>query len=445
MGLGHTGGDRSNSHLAHQLDADAGGAVGIFQIVNEFREILDGVNVVVRRRRNESHSRRRVPDFGNPWIDFSTRQLAAFAGLRALRHLDLQLLGLREVKAGDAEPSGRHLLDGAVLGVALLVGPGITLGILSALAGVGFPADAVHGDGEAFVGFLGNGSVAHGAGFEALENGVHRFHFLNRNGGAFFEFQQSTQGEDLFHLVVHQIGIRLERLVAAGAHRLLQGVDDLRAEKVCLTFGAPLVVATDFERLACDLAVGESMEMALENFGGESFQISPLDARGGAGEIFVHQGLLQSDAFENLRAQITLDRGNADFRSHLDNALGGGFHEILAGGVVIHAHEQPLADHVVERFKRKVGIDGGAAVTNERAEVMHFARLAGFEHQSDARALAFANQEMVQRGNGQQRGNDGVVFIHAAIAEDDDVDSGIDLEAGLVADFRDGFFQTCCT
>ena len=40
-------------------------------------------------------------------------QLPAFAGLRALRDLDLQLVGVDQVVRGDAEAAGRDLLDGA--------------------------------------------------------------------------------------------------------------------------------------------------------------------------------------------------------------------------------------------------------------------------------------------------------------------------------------------
>ena len=40
-------------------------------------------------------------------------KLAALAGLGALRHLDLQLVGIHQVIGGDAETRRRHLLDGA--------------------------------------------------------------------------------------------------------------------------------------------------------------------------------------------------------------------------------------------------------------------------------------------------------------------------------------------
>ena len=84
--------------------------------------------------------------------------------------------------------------------------------------------------------------------------------------------------------------------------------------------------------------------------------------------------------------------------------------------------QQALADHVVDRFERDVGIDGAAAVADEQREMVHLARLAGLEHQADARAQAFADQIVMQPGDREQRGHRRVVARHAAIAEHDDVD-----------------------
>ena len=48
------------------------------------------------------------------FVDLVAGELSAFAGLRALRHLDLDVLRRTEVLDRHAEPSGCDLLDGAV-------------------------------------------------------------------------------------------------------------------------------------------------------------------------------------------------------------------------------------------------------------------------------------------------------------------------------------------
>ncbi len=62
-------------------------------------------------------------------------KLAAFAGLCALRHFDLELVGVDEVICCDAEAAAGYLLDGAAAQVA--VGFALEAGfIFAALAGV---------------------------------------------------------------------------------------------------------------------------------------------------------------------------------------------------------------------------------------------------------------------------------------------------------------------
>ena len=90
--LRHTGGDRADADLSDQLHTDAGARVRVLEVMYELRQVLDRVDVVVRRRADQPHVRRRVAHGGDPWVDLGARELAAFARLGALRHLDLQLV-----------------------------------------------------------------------------------------------------------------------------------------------------------------------------------------------------------------------------------------------------------------------------------------------------------------------------------------------------------------
>ncbi len=192
-GLGDAGGDGANARFADQLHADAGAAVGVFQIVDQLGQVLDGVDVVVGRRGDQRHAGGGAAGLGDPGIDLLAGQMSALAGLCALGHLDLDLLGAAQVFAGDAEAAGGHLLDG---GAPLVVEP---LRGLAALAGVGLAADAVHGDSQALMGLLGNGAVAHGASLEAVDDGADRLHLVDGDAAVFIErkVQQTPQGVGL--------------------------------------------------------------------------------------------------------------------------------------------------------------------------------------------------------------------------------------------------------
>ena len=119
MRLGYACRNRADADFRHQLDADAGVMIGILQIVDQLRQVFDGVNIMVRRRRNQANARRRIADFGDPRIDFMARELTALARLGALGHLDLQLPGHDQVFTGNAKTGRGHLLDRAILRIAV--------------------------------------------------------------------------------------------------------------------------------------------------------------------------------------------------------------------------------------------------------------------------------------------------------------------------------------
>ncbi len=148
--LGHARGDRADPDLGDQLDADARPGVHVLEIVDELGQILDRVDVVVRRRRDQPHAGHGVADLGDVLVDLVARELPALAGLGALGHLDLQLVGVDQVLRGHAEAARGHLLDGRSHRVAVGAGD-VAQRILAALAGVGLPADAVHGDRQRLV------------------------------------------------------------------------------------------------------------------------------------------------------------------------------------------------------------------------------------------------------------------------------------------------------
>jgi hypothetical protein len=240
--LGDTRGNGSHTHFGHQLHADARVAVGILQIVDEFGEVLDGIDVVMRRRRDEADAGCGAARFCDPRVHLGAGQLPAFARLGALRHLDLQLLGVDQVVGSDAETSRRHLLDGRVLRIAV-VHRDEAFGIFAALTGVALAADAVHGDRQRLVRFLGNGAVTHGARLEALHEAFDRLHFIDGDGLALLEIEQPTQRRQVLRAVVDELGVTLVRGVRPGAHRLLQPVDAFRIEQMELAIRAPLVLA----------------------------------------------------------------------------------------------------------------------------------------------------------------------------------------------------------
>src|ERR1035441_10311405 len=395
---------------------------------------------MVRGRRDQPNPGSGVADLGDPGIDLLSGQLPAFAGLGALSHLDLEFFGIDQIEAGDAEPAGRDLLDGAVLRVAVRHRH-VALRVFAAFTGVALAANAVHGDGERLVRFLTDGAVAHGARLEALQDALDRFHLFDGDGLDLLEVQQAPQRAPVPVLLIDQRGVFLESLLAAGAHRRLQFVDGLRIKQVVLPVVAPLVLAAGVKQMAVDGTVRKSVLVPLEDFLGNDLDPHAGNTRGRAREVFVDEDLLQANGLKDLRAPIALDGGNAHLRKHLHHALHRGLEVILAGRLVINARQQPLPDHVVEGLEREVRVDGPTPIADEERVLVDLARRAGFQHQTDAGASAFADQVVMQTGDRKQRRDRRPFLVHAAVREDDYVDAVLDGLADLEAHVVHRFLQ----
>ena len=200
IGLGDACGDGAHAAAGDQLDADGGARVDALQIPDELGQIFDGVDVVVRRRRDELHAGLRVAQARNEFRDLVAGKLAAFAGLGALGDLDFELFGVNQVFRGNAEARAGDLLDLVVQQRRRAVDRRIHGRIFAAFAGVGARAEQVHGLGNGLVRFGRERSERHGAGDKAMGDGLRRLDLVERKfrtGGANLEQVAEVRGRGI--------------------------------------------------------------------------------------------------------------------------------------------------------------------------------------------------------------------------------------------------------
>src|SRR5207244_13205903 len=80
MGFRDAGGNGSYSNLSHELNADARSGIRIFQIMDQLGEVFDGIDIVMRRRRDKATAGRRVTSFRNRRKNFVARKSGSFQG-----------------------------------------------------------------------------------------------------------------------------------------------------------------------------------------------------------------------------------------------------------------------------------------------------------------------------------------------------------------------------
>ena len=166
-----------------------------------------------------------------------------------------------------------------------------------------------------------------------------------------------------------------------------------------------------------------------------------------AGEIAPHQPVVQPQRVENLRAAVAVHRGDTHLGHHLEQPLfqrlAVVLHRLLDG----HALAVPPGqlDLVGDGLQGQPGIDRAGAVADQRRQVMHVARLAGFHDQAGVAADAGGDQRLMHGRGRQQSGRQRVAAIHAAVGEDQQARAAANCRDGVGAQPVDGRFQPAGT
>ena len=378
--LGHSGRDGSDTGLGHQLHGYLRGGIGAAQVVDQLLQVLDGVDVVVRWRRDQPDARRGVPGRRDPRVDLVARKLPALTGFRALGHLDLDFAGVHQIRAGDAEPPGGHLLD-----VRATQGIEQALHVFAALAGVRLAAELVHRHREGLVRLRGDRSVRHRAGGEPFHDLACRFHLVQRHRPANTgpQLEQAAQRPAPAVALLHLVGVPAEHRLLLRPRRVLQQVHRLRVEQVPFALPPPLVLAADLEPAVFQgrRVRGEGERVPRGGVGRDAVDSGATGPGDGAGEVLVEHGLVEPETGERLRAPVRADGRDAHLAHHLEHALGPPVQHVVLGGGRVDLAEHAGGGQVRGGLQREVRVHRTRAVAQQQGHVVHLARVARLDHQ----------------------------------------------------------------
>ena len=318
--LGHPGRNGANANFRHQLHRHLRGGMNLVQVMDELGQILDGIDVVVGRRRDEGHSGLAVAQPGNVGIHLGSGKLTPFPGFCPLGHLDFQLSAGAQISGSDAKAPGSHLFDGGAGRIAGAQTPQVGQGgrvprlihvgerpvahrIFPAFATVALAANAVEGNGQGFMGLPGEGPQAHAPGAEAPADVVNAFHLLQGGGGlGHTELQKIPQGGGGAPL--QQLLVGGEVVVARSLGKgLVERLGHLRAVEVIFAPCAVLHKAHELQLAAAQFR--ESLAVESQSLTGQFGEAEARHTAGGATEGCGNQIGPDAHGFKNLGAVIT--------------------------------------------------------------------------------------------------------------------------------------------
>ena len=381
----------------------------VFEVMDQLRQVFDGVDVMVRRWRDEAHTGHAVAQFTDVLGDFAPRQLTAFARLGALGHFDLNLVGTVQVLGGHTKTPGCDLLDARTKRIPvekrhvhfdLLISDhtfeglalfdrdafellAIACGILTALARVAFAANSVHGHGQGGMGFGGDGTQRHGARGKAFDDFTCTLDTLQGNGlgRVDLELKQTSECHVATALVVDQLGILFVRVETAVSRAVLQLGNHIGRPHVLLAPGAPGVLAPRIEHVGEHRIFGVSQAVGANGLFSNRKDANALHPGGRSSEILLHSLGVNADGFKQLSAAVTHVGGDAHFGHDLGESLADGLHVVVNGFVGREVARQVLVNGL-QGLHGQVRVHRLGAVTRQHGEVVNFACRAGLHHQA---------------------------------------------------------------
>ena len=268
---------------------------------------------------------------------------------------------------------------------------------------------------------------AHRACRETLDDLGGWLDFVERQGLAavfrcVLDAEQAADRRAFFRIAVHhlrELGILFRHIAA---HRMLQCGDVVRVPGMAFPAHAVGIFAADIKEAPQHLIVAESGGMTLHGFQRDLRQRDTFNGGGGAGEITVHELARQADRVENLRAAIGLVGGDAHLGHDLEQALVDRLDVAFDNLGRIHLFGKLAAPvHVCQRLEGQIGVDCFGTIACKAAEMMHFARFARFDNQTDRGAQPLPDQMVMHGCRCKQCRNGDAVRAKLAVGEDDDV------------------------
>ena len=256
----------------------------------------------MRRRRNQGDARHGIAQLRDIRRHLIAWQLTAFSWFRALRHFNLNNVGVDQISWRHAKAARGDLLD-----ARHFIGA-VTCGIFAAFAGVRISAQAVHRFRQRLMRFRAERADRHRGGIKTLIKFSRGLDLIQTDWlRTRLNLQQIAQRGDW--TFVNRAGVELIVAILAALHRFLQRRHHVRVVGVVLAavniFQQPALI----QRFALQPGAFRQVNQILLEIG----EVRAVDAADHALEAERRNIFMQADRFEQFGAAIRGDSRNAHF------------------------------------------------------------------------------------------------------------------------------------
>ena len=244
-------------------------------------------------------------------------------------------------------------------------------------------------------------------------------------------------------LVIYQLCIFLEHLIAALFCGLLEKMNGTRVIFVLLTLASHLMGTYAVQCKICGKSKGiKCLRMKFFYIILDIFQCDSAYTTYGSCKVTIDHILGNSDCLKDLRSLIGLDSGNTHLGSDLYDTADHRMIVIINGCVIVLIQHMCI-DQLMNRIQCQIRIDCTCTISEECCEMMYLSRLTGLQDQGKGSALLCFYKMLMYCGNRQQGRDRHMVLIHTAVRKDQDVCALTEGFVYLYEQTVNGTFKLC--
>src|SRR5262245_1395537 len=148
-------------------------------------------------------------------------------------------------------------------------------------------------------------------------------------------------------MFIYDLTVLFEQFVTPSTTCVLQFVNRLWIEEMLSTFNSILKLTTHIKRQVVDCRLFKSGCMSQTHLFSNNVKANAPYARGSPGEILIDNLTVNTNRLKDLRATVSLSRGDAHLGDHFDDALINCSDVIRRCGTNIGGRDQTSLHHVL--------------------------------------------------------------------------------------------------
>ena len=178
--LCYTRSNCTNTRGCNKFNSHFTAWINLFEIINQLCQVLDRVNIMVRRRANQRHAFGRMTKTRDKVGHLHPRQLPSLARLCPLSNLNFKLFTMIEILSRHTKAARGHLFYFCRWIITICFRREMRR-VFATFTTIRFSTYTVHSYVESFMSFRAERTKRHARGHKTLTDCCNTFHFININ------------------------------------------------------------------------------------------------------------------------------------------------------------------------------------------------------------------------------------------------------------------------